>query len=192
MALQVEDEILYSGLGVVSETNTADTTPMTFDGVYSAGNIVTFSDGSSIGPALPGTHIGVNVADSEYNLARLVYRRDVNGVVSDSQTIGANSNVTSATGYSVNLGVRYQSVNVTGNIAIGVTGTNLLTQTNGLNVDLVLTSTGTRTLTFPSNWKWENAAGNAVAPTSLAANSFLHVQLTVMNSVYFARASVSH
>src|SRR5882724_4386905 len=122
MALQVEDESILSGLGVVSKTNTADLTPMTFDGVYSAGNIVTFSDGSSIGPAVPGTHLGVNVADAEYNLARLVYSRDVNGVVMDSQTIGANRNVTNTLGYVVDLGIRYQSVTVTSNMTITVFG----------------------------------------------------------------------
>ncbi len=192
MALQVEDEEIITGLGVVSETNIADLTPMTFDGVYSATNIVTFSDGSSIGPAVPGTHLGVNVADSEYNLARLVYRRDTNGVVLDSQTIGAHLNTTNTTSYAVNLGVRYQSVTVNGNLNVSVAGTNLLTQTNGLSVDFVLTSTAARTLTFPANWKWENASGNAVAPTTLAANSFLHVQLTVMNAIYFARFFISH
>src|SRR6266478_426627 len=46
MALQVEDENIVTGLGVVSETNIADMTPMTFDGVSSTTNIVTFSDGS--------------------------------------------------------------------------------------------------------------------------------------------------
>lgn len=76
-ALFVRNMQITGAIGVLSRTNIADATPMTFDGVAVSGgsNALQFSDGTSIPAMNPSTHYGVNVGDNEYNLASLVYSR---------------------------------------------------------------------------------------------------------------------
>jgi hypothetical protein len=160
---------------------------------------VFFSDGSTLN--LTSSVVYVNASLAEYNkIAGSVSNvlgcttnsfyyhtpkasLDTNGVMTSQSYIGGRNLGTISSGtYNVNLGLKYQDVNVTTNITVALTNWAIFNATNAADVKVLFyPGSGNPGISFSSigNLWWSSESGTATAPTSIPSGKILIVDFTV-------------
>jgi len=199
---------------IISRTNIADNTPMTFDGVSVSGgsNLVTFSDGTSISATVLGNpaittanHLGVNLGDVEYLNSFLKYQRDTLGNIwiggnytTQKPFSGVNGDNPFASSNTISFRAGADNgftVNSNGNVVIAFVGTrghpSIVTQ-SGATTDLFY-PTSTTDFGGDDIANWNNDGNNVVTahgrfgtyPTNYAGNK----TLGILDSTVIVKAS---
>jgi hypothetical protein len=185
---------------ILSMNSASDLSPIIFESAEIYGGIImAFSDGRTIQNTVPVNHINItedhwqkisggltgsfqetaNSRSFTANNASL----DTNGNLKVlGNLFGGKTLTTLGPGatYNVNAGIKFQSVYVNSSVVLAITNLALFPAANGANIDLLLyPGLGACSTTWPTNWLWENEAGTAIVPSSAAANTLMHVKLTV-------------
>ncbi len=185
---------------IVSMNSAADLSPIIYESPEINGGIVmAFSDGRTIQNTASVNYINITENHWQKISGGLTasYQETPNSrsFAANNASLDANGNfkalgnlfggktlTTLAPGatYNVNAGIQNQSVYVNSSVTFAITNLAILSAANGVNVNLLLyPGLGACSTTWPTNWLWENEAGTATGPASTAANTLMHVKLTI-------------